>query len=65
MERRFRRFLIRDAFDEAKTGWYYDMTDRIVKVKCKKPQKDDLRLWKPYNFILSAMDEIKYIKGPK
>ena len=38
------RFLIRDAFDEAKTGWYYDMTDRIVKVKCKKPQKDDFEI---------------------
>ena len=38
------RFLIRDAFDEAETGWYYDMSDRIVKVKCKKPQKDDFEI---------------------
>ena len=33
-----------DAFDEAETGWYYDMSDRIVKVKCKKPQKDDFEI---------------------
>lgn len=36
--------MIRDAFDEAEIGWYYDMSNRIVKVKCKKPQKDDFEI---------------------
>ena len=62
------RFLIRDAFDEAKTGWYYDMTDRIVKVKCKKPQKDDFEIVVKLREIRSDPEwklDIKYIKGPK
>ena len=34
------RFLTKESFEEAESGWYYDMSDRIIRVKCPKPEKD-------------------------
>lgn len=34
------RFLTKDSFLEAGEGWYYDMSNKIVRVKCRKPCKD-------------------------
>ncbi len=33
------RYLVRDAYDEAEEGWFYDLTDRTILVKCRKPAK--------------------------
>lgn len=38
------RFLIREAFDQADTGWYYEMSDRMIKIKCKRPEKADFEI---------------------
>lgn len=35
------RYLVRDNWEEACEGWYYNLSDRTVWVKCDKPQKDD------------------------
>jgi alpha-glucosidase len=34
------RFLVRDNWEEAESGWYYNLSDRTVWVKCPKPKKD-------------------------
>lgn len=38
------RFIIRDAFDEAESGWYYNMSDRTIWVKFPVPKKDDFEV---------------------
>src|SRR3712207_5670957 len=40
-DRKLPRFIVRDASDEAEEGWYYNMTDRSVWIKCRKPQARD------------------------
>lgn len=35
------RFIVRDNWEEAESGWYYHLSDRTIWVKCPKPQKDD------------------------
>lgn len=39
--RQIPRFLVRDNWEEAESGWYYNLSDRTVWVKCPKPAKDD------------------------
>lgn len=39
--RRIPRFLVRDNLEAENEGWYYDLSDRTVTVKCDKPRKDD------------------------
>ena len=39
--RQIPRFLVRDNWEEAESGWYYNLSDRTVWVKCPKPTKDD------------------------
>ena len=34
------RFLVRDVWENSDCGWYYELSDRSVLVKCPKPQKD-------------------------
>ena len=38
---RIPRFLVRDNWEEADAGWYYNLSDRTIWVKCPKPSKDD------------------------
>ena len=38
---RIPRFLVRDNWEEAESGWYYNLSDRTIWVKCLKPQKND------------------------
>ena len=38
------RFIIRDAFDEAESGWYYNMSDRTIWVKFPVPKKDNFEV---------------------
>ena len=35
------RYIVRDNYDEADEGWYYNLSDRTIWVKCAKPKKDD------------------------
>ena len=35
------RFLVRDNWEEAAEGWYYELSDRTICVKCPKPRKND------------------------
>ena len=34
------RFLVRDNWEQAQSGWYYNLSDRTIWVKCPKPRKD-------------------------
>lgn len=38
------RFLTKDSFDASAEGWYYHMSNRVVMVKCKKPDKHDFEI---------------------
>lgn len=35
------RFIVRDSWEESESGWYYNLSDRTIWVKCPKPKKDD------------------------
>lgn len=35
------RYLVKENLDEAESGWYYNLTDRTVMIKCPKPKKDN------------------------
>lgn len=35
------RYIVRDNWEESESGWYYDLSDRTIWVKCNKPAKDD------------------------
>ncbi len=34
------RFLVRDNWEDAESGWYYNLSDRTIWIKCAKPDKD-------------------------
>ena len=38
--RRIKGFLTMEDYDEAEEGWYYNLTERTVMVKFRKPEKD-------------------------
>lgn len=38
--RKLPRFLTKDSYDKAPEGWYYNLSDRTVMLKCDRPQKD-------------------------
>ncbi|MEW9677322.1 TIM-barrel domain-containing protein [Lentibacillus sp. L22] len=38
------RFLNRDTWEAADEGWYYELSDRTILVKCKKPQKEKFEI---------------------
>ena len=38
--RQIPRYIVRDNWDEAEEGWYYELADRTILVKCAKPQAD-------------------------
>ena len=39
--RMIERFIVRDYYDEANEGWYYDMSDRSINIKFNVPEKDN------------------------
>lgn len=39
--RQIPRYIVRDNWEEAEEGWYYELSDRTIRVKCPKPAKDD------------------------
>lgn len=38
------RYLVRDNWEESGEGWYYNLSDRTIWVKCGKPEKDDFAI---------------------
>jgi alpha-glucosidase len=38
------RFLVKENLDAAESGWYYNLSDRTVMIKCLKPSKDDFSI---------------------
>lgn len=38
------RYIVRDNWEEAESGWYYNLSDRTIWVKCPKPRKDDFEI---------------------
>lgn len=46
--KRIPRFLVREGWEEADAGWYYNLTDRTVWVKCPKPDARE------YQIVVSA-----------
>lgn len=38
------RYIVRDNWEEASEGWYYNLSDRTIWVKCDKPEKDDFEI---------------------
>lgn len=38
--RQIPRFLVRDNWEQAEAGWYYNLSDRTIWIKCEKPRKD-------------------------
>ena len=35
------RYIVRDAGEEAESGWYYNLSDRTIWLKTPKPKKND------------------------
>ena len=35
------RYIVSDNFDAADEGWFYNLSDRTILVKCARPEKDD------------------------
>ena len=35
------RYIVRDAWEEAESGWYYNLSDRTIWLKTPKPRKND------------------------
>ena len=42
--RRLPRFIVKDDFEKAREGWFYNMPDRTVLVKFDRPQQDDFEV---------------------
>lgn len=38
------RYLVPDDFAAADSGWYYNMSSRVIEIKCRKPQQDKFTL---------------------
>ncbi len=38
------RYLVKENLEEAESGWYYNLSDRTVMIKCKKPQKEHFEI---------------------
>ncbi|MDD5939213.1 MAG: glycoside hydrolase family 31 protein [Lachnospiraceae bacterium] len=60
--RKITRYIVRDAFDAAEEGWYYNMTDRTIWVKCHKPAKDDFDIvvsTEKFDLVGMVLDEDK------
>ena len=35
------RYIVSDNYNDAEEGWYYNLSDRTILVKCNKPRKND------------------------
>lgn len=54
------RFIVKDSWDEASEGWYYNLSDRTIMVKCDKPNKDQFEIivsCEKFDLIGMVLDE--------
>ncbi|MCD7838980.1 MAG: DUF5110 domain-containing protein, partial [Clostridiales bacterium] len=54
------RYIVRDAYDGADEGWFYNLSDRCIQVKCAMPQKEDFEIvvsTEKFDLIGMAEDE--------
>ena len=42
--RQIPRYIVRDNWEDAEEGWYYELADRTILVKCNKPQAKDFEI---------------------
>ncbi len=38
------RYLVRDNWEESEAGWYYELSDRSILIKCPKPDKEHFEI---------------------
>lgn len=53
-------FLVKENLDEAESGWYYNLSDRTVLIKCPKPDKKDFEIvlsCEKFDLIGMVLDE--------
>jgi alpha-glucosidase len=41
---RIPRFLVGELLEESSSGWYYNLSDRTIMIKCDKPKKDKFEI---------------------
>ena len=54
------RFIVRDAYDEAEEGWFYNLSDRTIMVKAAMPKARDFDIvvsTEKFDLIGMAEDE--------
>jgi alpha-glucosidase len=54
------RYLVKENLDEVESGWYYNLTDRTVMIKCPKPKKDNFDIvvsCEKFDLIGMVLDE--------
>ena len=42
--RQIPRYIVRDNWEDAEEGWYYELADRTILMKCNKPQAKDFEI---------------------
>lgn len=42
---KLQRFLVKDDFLKSESGWFYNLSSRIIEVKCHKPQHDNFKIY--------------------
>lgn len=42
--KRITRYIVRDNWEDSSEGWYYNLSDRTIMIKCDKPDKDDFEI---------------------
>lgn len=54
------RYIVRDAYDAVEEGWFYNLSDRTIMVKCAMPAKEDFQIvvsTEKFDLIGMAEDE--------
>ena len=54
------RYIVRDAYDAVDTGWFYNLSERTIQVKCAMPKKADFKIvvsTEKFDLIGMAEDE--------
>jgi alpha-glucosidase len=61
-DKKLPEYLVRDDYDAAEEGWYYDMSDRTIRVKCRKPSTVDFDIvvsTEKFDLVGMVLDEDK------
>ena len=54
------RYIVKDAYDAVDEGWFYNLSDRTIMVKCAMPAKEDFQIvvsTEKFDLIGMAEDE--------